>query len=498
MTPVAITNTDTPKDNTPIVVNKPPAEIAVPESVESQYVKNSSFLSRDIEAHKLKQEIPNTHTLKKVKIVENVTQKKEENIKPAISTFKNNKEVKPVSISPPKEIPKKVVTKEVSFKTEKQVAKPCLAPVQIELNKTVDDVNIKPTANVEIEKKVVADNKKENETKAAEGEESNGVGDKIKIFEKAAEDANNSSKLSRPGSVRGRNKPERLGSDSSKEDVPPTPPPRNETQKTIFSESRVFNPPFERQSSLTKNINPNIKKISQGYSSDSEKVIKKPEPQRIIKPEFKQLQTPAELTIRSPSLGAKMSDQFPSQGTAFRNVTAPSDSARNEMSHREAFKFNDDVNTQNNVKGKVRGKEKTYSVSKGSSYYTRGSEEIWLVKKKDIEEIEERVLDSIRRAGGNSGSREGSRPSSESGQASFMHATIGRKRQMYTRSESLDPQWSGRAQTLKRQTSVACTCGHDKKPRAKSAGADSSRPRSRSHGDDNTQGHVLDKYETLV
>uniref|UniRef100_S4PZ03 Uncharacterized protein n=4 Tax=Pararge aegeria TaxID=116150 RepID=S4PZ03_9NEOP len=71
---------------------------------------------------------------------------------------------------------------------------------------------------------------------------------------------------------------------------------------------------------------------------------------------------------------------------------------------------------------------------------------------------------------------------------------------MYARSESLDPQWAGsRAQTLKRQSSVACTCGHDKKTRGKSAGAEAApRPRSRSHGDENNQGHVLDKYETLV
>lgn len=348
-------------------------------------------------------------------------------------------------------------------------------------------------------------NKSEAEKKDKNGDESNGVGDKIKKFEKAAEDASatTAGRMSRAGSVRGRPRTERLGSDG-KDDLPPPATPFKDnvhfelsTPSTVEKAATVL----ERQQSLTRNSNANLSKWQRTDSNETEKV--KPEPQKIIKPEFKPIVSPGEVTIRSPSLGAKLPDQFPSHGTAFRNVgVASPDPARTA-----AQKLNDDVNTQNNVKAcKFKNKEK-YSVSKGSSYFTRGSEEIWLVKKKDIEEIEERVLDSFRRAGGNMCMRsESMRPSSDSGQgASFTHATMGRnKRQMYARSESLDPQWAGaRSQTLKRQSSVACTCGHDKKTRAKSAGAETAaaaaaRPRSRSHGDDNNQAHVLDKYETLV
>lgn len=333
-------------------------------------------------------------------------------------------------------------------------------------------------------------------------EESNGVGDKIKKFEKAAEDASSGpGRLSRPGSVRGRPRTERLGSDNSREDLPPPATPFKDN--VHFELTPAERPPtvLERQQSLTRNAAAAATarwQRTDSSSLDGERI--RPEPQKIIKPEFKPMPSPVDVTIRSPSLGAKIPDQFPSQGTAFRNVASP-DTART----REVHKLNDDVNTQNNFKTcKFKTKDK-YSVSKGSSYFTRGSEEIWLVKKKDIEEIEERVLDSFRRAGGNICMRsESMRPSSDSGQqsVSFSHATMGRsKRQMYARSESLDPQWAGaRSQTLKRQSSVACTCGHDKKTqRAKSAGAETTpRPRSRSHGDENNQAHVLDKYETLV
>lgn len=340
-----------------------------------------------------------------------------------------------------------------------------------------------------------------NEAQATKLEESNGVGDKIKKFEKAAEDASASvGRLSRPGSVRGRPRTERLGSDNSREDLPPPATPFKDNVQFDLSVASNERPPtvLERQQSLTRNVvvapTPIRWQRTDSVSADGEKV--RPEPQKIIKPEFKPMPSPVDMTIRSPSLGAKIGDQFPSHGTAFRNVASP-DTSRS----RDIQKFNEDVNTQNNFKTcKFKNKEK-YSVSKGSSYYTRGSEEIWLVKKKDIEEIEERVLDSFRRAGGNICMRsESMRPSSDSGQSvSFSHATMGRtKRPTYARSESLDPQWAGaRAHTLKRQTSVACTCGHDKKPRAKSVET-TPRPRSRSHGDDNNQGHVLDKYETLV
>lgn len=345
----------------------------------------------------------------------------------------------------------------------------------------------------------------DNEIPAKSGE-SNGVGDKIRKFEKAAEDASvNAGRLSRPGSVRGRSRTERLGSDG-KDDLPPPATPfkdhvffdlgntdKNGTETNVTNNTE----PLERQS-LTKGlVNSTATKWQRNDSTSLEEKIQKPEPQKIIKPEFKPMPSPVDVTIRSPSLGSKLPDQFPSHGTAFRNVASP-DPARSNV-----HKFNEEVNTQNNFKTcKFKTKEK-YSVSKGSSYFTRGSEEIWLVKKKDIEEIEERVLDSFRRAGGNLCMRsESMRPSSDSGQsAPFTHATMGRtKRQMYARSESLDPQWAGaRAQTLKRQSSVACTCGHDKKTRAKTTTTDSTaRPRSRSHGDENNQAHVLDKYETLV
>lgn len=334
-------------------------------------------------------------------------------------------------------------------------------------------------------------------TGAANNEESNGVGDKIKKFEKAAEDASAlPGRQSRPGSVRGRGRTERLGSDP-KEDLPP---PATPFKDNVHFELGTL----VRQQSVSKNSPPNLPKWPR---ENQPAEVKKPEPQKIIKPEFKPMPSPVDVTIRSPSLGSKLPDQFPSHGTAFRNVASPAADAA-----RAPHKFAEDL-ASNNFKGcKAKPKEK-YSVSKGSSYFTRGSEEIWLVKKKDIEEIEERVLDSFRRAGGNVCVRsESLRPSSDGGHAhaghshaghaghapAFTHATMGRKRQMYARSESLDPPWAGaRAQTLKRQTSVACTCGHDKKTRAASTEA-APRPRSRSHGDDNNHHHVLDKYETLV
>lgn len=299
--------------------------------------------------------------------------------------------------------------------------------------------------------------------KPATGEENNGVGDKIKIFEKAAENAATAGRLSRPGSMR-RPRTERLPSD----ELPPPPPPAE------LSLSPAPLSAFERQPSLTRAEFGSARWPRSDGESDAEPPRPRPEPQRIIRPEFRQLASPAEVTIRSPSLGAKIPERFTSHGTAFRNVAAttpapvPAPVDETEEHHKAC---------------KTRGK---YSVSRGSSYFTRGSEEIWLVKKKDIEEIEERVLDSFRRSGG---------PPSNSGAA-----TLGRgRRQMYARSESLEPTSVGRAHTLKRQTSVACTCGHDKKTRARSA--DSTAPpraRSRSHGDDAGHAHVLDKYETLV
>ncbi|CAG5033432.1 unnamed protein product [Parnassius apollo] len=400
-------------------------------------------------------------------------------------------------------IPSKIVekdsiltVKEITIKTEKL----CFASGNNEVLKN----NVNENSNLE---KPNAENK--NGDSAGKLEESNGVGDKIRKFEKVAEDASASvGKLSRPGSVRGKSRTDRLGSDSKEEFPPPATPFKDNvffessahSDKNTSTEHHRNHTTLERQQSLTKNSVNLLKwQRSESTSLEGEKIIQKPEPQKIIKPEFKPMPSPVDVTIRSPSLGAKIADQFPSQCTAFRNVASP-DTAR---TGRDNHKINEDVNTQNNFKTcKLKNKEK-YAVSKGSSYFTRGSEEIWLVKKKDIEEIEERVLDSFRRAGGNLCMRsESMRPSSDSGQSvSFSHATMGRnKRQMYARSESLDPQWAGtRSQTLKRQSSVACTCGHDKKTRAKSAGAEANtRPRSRSHGDDNNQCHVLDKYETLV
>lgn len=274
------------------------------------------------------------------------------------------------------------------------------------------------------------------------GDESNGVGDKIKIFEKAAEDAATAGRLSRPGSMR-RPRTERLPSD----ELPPPP---------VEAEVPASLP--ERHTSLAPR-----------------------EPQRIVRPEFRPLASPAEITIRSPSLGSKAPERFASQGTAFRNVSAaatppavPLEPVRVEDAEDSEFKT-----------CKFRGRDRP-AVSRGSSYFTRGSEEIWLVKKKDIEEIEERVLDSFRRAGVRGGSS----------------TTAGRGRRSYARSESLEPtrggEWAGRAHTLKRQASVACTCGHDKKTRARAPVAEAAlRPRSRSHGDP-SDNNVLDKYETLV
>lgn len=342
------------------------------------------------------------------------------------------------------------------------------------------------------EPKIEKDSDKNGE-QTTKSEESNGVGDKIKKFEKAAEDASGTTgRLSRPGSVRGRPRTERLGSDNSREDLPP---PATPFKDNVHFELSTAPSVLERQLSLTRSAAAPPRWQRSDVAAEPEKV--RPEPQKIIKPEFKPMPSPVDVTIRSPSLGAKIPDQFPSHGTAFRNVASP-DPARS----REVHKVNDDVNTQNNFKTcKFKTKDK-YSVSKGSSYFTRGSEEIWLVKKKDIEEIEERVLDSFRRAGGNVCVRsESMRPASDSGQAGQGAATLGRaKRPHYARSESLDPAWgAARAHTLKRQSSVACTCGHDKKAaRSKSAAPADARPRSRSHGDDSNQAHVLDKYETLV
>lgn len=415
--------------------------------------------------------------------IEAAAQSNKDVTSPPVSMVKINRTDSKESSVPPK-VPKREnsLGKEVPAKTELSVA--------------ADNSNI--TSNVK------SDSSSNSSPKVGENadkdKEAAGVGDKIKKFEKAAEDASaNVGRLSRPGSVRGRSRTERLGSDGKDDFPPPATPFKDNVHFDLGPVEKIDKVYPERKQCATKTTSPNVATTTakwQRSDSHEEKLIQKPEPQKIIKPEFKPMPSPVDVTIRSPSLGAKLPDQFPSHGTAFRNVASP-DQARN------VHKFNDDVNTQNNLKPcKLKNKEK-YSVSKGSSYFTRGSEEIWLVKKKDIEEIEERVLDSFRRAGGNVCLRsESMRPSSDSGQgASFAHATMGRnKRQMYARSESLDPQWAGaRAQTLKRQTSVACTCGHDKKTRAKSAGPDATaRPRSRSHGDDNNQGHVLDKYETLV
>lgn len=431
--------------------------------------------------------------------VKSASPPKSETVSPCVSSPKPDTMSPPLKVtSPPILIPKNrfdlkcnenhgnpKTTKETHLSREVPAKLEKLSLVTTELDKSLDvDAKSKDTK--------IEDNEFKNE-------ESNGVGDKIKKFEKAAEDAC-AGRLSRPGSVRGRPRTERIGSDS-KDDIPPaTPFKDNATFDLSIPALDKGTGNQERPQNVTKNTVISISakwQRSDGNCSDVERV--RPEPQKIIKPEFKPMPSSVDVTIRSPSLGAKISEQFCSQGTAFRNVASP-DTIRS----RDVHKINEDVNTQNNFKTcKFKNKEK-YSVTKGSGYFTRGSEEIWLVKKKDIEEIEERVLDSFRRAGGNVCMRsESMRPSSDGGHggATFAHATMGRnKRQMYARSESLDPQWAGnRAQTLKRQTSVACTCGHDKKSRSKSASAETApRPRSRSHGDDNSQGHVLDKYETLV
>ncbi|GBP29506.1 Wiskott-Aldrich syndrome protein family member 1 [Eumeta japonica] len=496
------------------------------------YVKNSSFLSRDIEAQRVKSDTNmNVQALNKNKIDSNA--KKELNHIPPVSTFKITKmESKPEKESIPKKIimnNEQKVTKEIATKMEKPaVANDNNNPI----SKDVCTANIK-NSNVP---------EPEQNSNTEKSEESNGVGDKIKKFEKAAEDCANAGRLSRPGSVR-RARSERLGSDSKDEPLspPPPPPPHPSVEHDRQSVAETRSALSERHHNISTVLSPNLAGIkwqkSGNEPADAEKAPRKLEPQKIIKPEFKALQSPADATIRSPSLGSKIGERFPSHDTAFRNVSpAPASApAPTPVSTTlpapvltdasipaavpayvaESQRPNEDVNTQNNFKScKFKGKEK-YSVSKGSSYFTRGSEEIWLVKKKDIEEIEERVLDSFRRAGGSLCVRGDTRPASDGHAHAHAHATMGRtKRHMYARSESLDPQWAGtRAHTLKRQASVACTCGHDKKARAKSAtpatpgptaasavaAVDPPRPRSRSHGDDsNSHGHVLDKYETLV
>lgn len=379
----------------------------------------------------------------------------------------------------------------------------------------VNNVNTQPEKAQKVREGSVESGKVEvvEKEKTAAGEESNGVGDKIKKFEKAAEDASASvGRMSRPGSVRGRSRTERLGSDGKDDLPPPATPFKDNVHFDLAPQTNsapVEKTPtvLERQQSLTRNTN-TVKWARADSNSADEKP--RPEPQRIIKPEFKPMASPVDVTIRSPSLGAKIPDQFPSHGTAFRNVASP-DPAR-PLPAIPTHQNHPTPTAEDNFKAascKFKTKEKSYSVSKGSSYFTRGSEEIWLVKKKDIEEIEERVLDSFRRAGGNVCMRsESMRPASEGGQGvgAGSAATMGRKRQMYARSESLDPTWAGaRAHTLKRQSSVACTCGHDKKHTARKQDAPvhppahtPARPRSRSHGDDDKQQHVLDKYETLV
>ena len=369
---------------------------------------------------------------------------------PPINTFKFNradsKSDENILASKKKEI---VLAKEAPIKLEK-----------LSLT-TTNDISDKIAENDTSSSNKIEET--ENGDKTAKAGESNGVGDKIRKFEKAAEDANvNAGRLLRPGSVRGRSRSERIGSDSKDDLPPPATPFKDHVFFDIGNTDKPTEPPVQNTETqerlVTKGL---VSSTAMKWQRNEEEKIQKPEPQKIIKPEFKPMPSPIDVTIRSPSLGTKLPDQFPSHGTAFRNVASP-DTARPKA---------DDVNTQNSFKCKLKNKEK-YSVSKGSSYFTRGSEEIWLVKKKDIEEIEERVLDSFRRAGGNMCMRsESMRPSSDSGQSTaFTHATMGRtKRQMYGRSESLDPQWAGaRAQTLKRQSSVACTCGHDKKTRAKS------------------------------
>lgn len=465
------------------VVSPPKRESAPPKSVTPS--KQSVTSPPPVSATKTSRpdvKLDENSVAAKASKIEAAAQSNKEVTSPPVTMVKFNRTNSKDNSAPPK-VPKR----------ENSLGKEM--PVNTELSVAAENSNV--LSNVKSDTSDASPKVGGNANKAND-KETVGVGDKIKKFEKAAEDASaNVGKLSRPGSVRGRSRTERLGSDSKDDFPPPATPFKDNVHFELGPLEKSDKVYSERQQNITKTTSSNVAMTTakwQRSESHEEKVIQKPEPQKIIKPEFKPMPSPVDVTIRSPSLGAKIPDQFPSHGTAFRNVASP-DQARN------VHKFNEDLNTQNNLKPcKLKNKEK-YCVSKGSSYFTRGSEEIWLVKKKDIEEIEERVLDSFRRAGGNVCMRsESMRPSSDSGQgASFTHATMGRnKRQMYARSESLDPQWAGaRAQTLKRQTSVACTCGHDKKTRAKSAEA-TARPRSRSHGDDNNQAHVLDKYETLV
>ncbi|XP_049875928.1 nucleolar and coiled-body phosphoprotein 1-like [Pectinophora gossypiella] len=490
------------------------------------YVKNSSFLSRDIEAQKVKEiaskigkeSPPKTASpprkaasppKKEASPPKGASPPKEVTSPPAaVSSFRlkradskadENSVVARASkieaaCSPPnKEVtsPPVSAAKITRTNSKENSCPPKVPKRENSLNKEPPKVEKLPLVSekevgLDSNKNTVDNNSKVETPASSKEEESNGVGDKIKKFEKAAEDATGTvGRLSRPGSVRGRAR-----ACEAREDFPPPATPFKDNVHFDLGPADKPETNFTERQGIMKNNTVTPK--WQRSESHEERVIQKPEPQKIIKPEFKPMPSPVDVTIRSPSLGAKVPDQFPSHGTAFRNVASP-DQAR-------TVKFNEEVNTHNNLKPcKLKTKEK-YSVSKGSSYFTRGSEEIWLVKKKDIEEIEERVLDSFRRAGGNICMRsESMRPASDGGQgASFSHATMGRsKRPAYARSESLDPAGAAaRAHTLKRQTSVACTCGHDKKPRARSAGQDAPRMRSRSHGDD--QPAVLDKYETLV
>ncbi|KAM3965887.1 uncharacterized protein ACR2FA_000221, partial [Aphomia sociella] len=527
------------------------------------YVRNSSFLSRDIEAQKTKAESQATKKVKSASPVVKIASPTRKVLSPPAQTPSPPPKDVPVrtegtpprnvaspptqrcgavatpprreAVSPPNRdssLPSK--TDSPPVKTQIATTNVVSPPVSAKLNKTDskgEDSSVAPklvrkdsfvkeailkneklslSANGSIEKppekiSTAAENNKDetaSKDKAGKGEESNGVGDKIKKFEKAAEDASvvggggggvggGGARAGRSGSGRGRALCDRF------DDLPPPATPFKDNVHfdlgpTTASLERGAALQLDRQQSATKSNSPNptTVKWQRSDSGNAEPERIKPEPQKIVKPEFKPIQSQVDVTIRSPSLGTKIGDQFPSHGTAFRNVASP------DPGRSTPHKFDDDVNTQNNFKAcKSKNKEK-YSVSKGSSYFTRGSEEIWLVKKKDIEEIEERVLDSFRRAGGNVCLRSESTRATSEGGAAFPHATTGRgKRQAYARSESLDPGRAARAHTLKRQSSVACTCGHDKKTRPRPT--DAPRPRSRSHGDD-AQPHVLDKYETLV
>lgn len=347
------------------------------------------------------------------------------------------------------------------------------APLKAEkLSLIANDVGVIVDNN---EEDVCSINNTKIESEQQKGDEWNGVGDKIKIFEKAASEANNGGgRVSRSGSIRLKVRSDRSITEIE-EDLPPATP---------FKDGANFDlPSTPNECSLTSVAMNSVNTLAAKWqrndiTTDIDRP--RPEPQKIIKPEFKPISSPADVTIRSPSLGAKIADRFPSHGTAFRNV-APPDTSRN----RDTVKFDDTC--------KFRNKER-HSTGKTGGYYTRGSEEIWLVKKKDIEEIEDRVLDSFRRAGGSCPRAEQNRTGHEHGQGASG------RRHAYARSESHDPTWAGpRAHTLKRQTSVACTCGHERKTRTRTQQAEpSTRPRSRSHGDETEQPQVLDKYETLV